>query len=225
MELLGVALSALTPDNPTSGGRTQPENMLAAKPAGAFINDKSGALCGHRSADRLRQEIADFGPSAGAFVDLSSLCFHAFGLGHWERKMTSTCACGAVEITIGKPPEYIYDCNCSLCRKTGAAWGYFAPAEVTSVGETIPFIRKDKLQPIVAIHSCAQCATTTHFVLTDSYKAQHPGIDQIGVNMRLFDPETLVGITVHYPNGKDWSGEGPFGFRRKALKISAKSPW
>lgn len=139
--------------------------------------------------------------------------------------MTSTCACGAVEITVKRPPEFIYDCNCNLCRKTGSAWGYFAPREVTAVGRTTTFVRTDKPVPIVAIHACAQCSSTTHFVLTDTYKAQHPGIDQVGVNMRLFDPDALNGIDVHYPNGKDWSGEGPFGFRRQALKISPETPW
>ncbi len=139
--------------------------------------------------------------------------------------MTSTCACGAVEITIARLPEFIYDCNCSLCRKTGGAWGYFSPRDVVAIGKTVLYVRKDKLQPVVAIHSCEQCSSTTHFALTDTYKVQHPRIDQIGVNMRLFDPETLVGIDVHYPNGKDWSGVGPFSFRRVALHISPDNPW
>lgn len=139
--------------------------------------------------------------------------------------MTSTCACGGVEVTIDKKPDFIYDCNCSLCRKSGGAWGYFTSSLVSAVGTTAPFSRTDKLAPIVEIHSCPICSATTHFTLTDTYKSKHPNVDQVGVNMRLFDPEELAGIDVHYPNGKDWSGEGPFGFRREAMTISADSPW
>ena len=38
--------------------------------------------------------------------------------------MTGTCLCGAVTVTVDDRPDYIHDCNCSLCRKAGAAWGY-----------------------------------------------------------------------------------------------------
>ena len=35
-----------------------PEMCSRRSLAGAFVNDRSGAQCSHRSADRLRQEIA-----------------------------------------------------------------------------------------------------------------------------------------------------------------------
>lgn len=139
--------------------------------------------------------------------------------------MTSSCACGSVQVTIKQKPDFIYDCNCSLCQKVGGAWGYFAPEDVTTKGSTIAFSRTDKSAPIVEIHSCELCAATTHFVLTDVYRAEHPNSDQIGVNMRLFDPELLHGVEVHYPDGRAWSGEGPFGFRREAMTLSLDTPW
>ena len=43
--------------------------------------------------------------------------------------------------------------------------------------------------------------------------------------MRLFDPEALTGIEIHYPDGKAWSGEGPFGFRKPSLVIGPETPW
>ncbi|MEL7128497.1 MAG: aldehyde-activating protein [Pseudomonadota bacterium] len=139
--------------------------------------------------------------------------------------MTSTCACGTIEISIKKTPDFIFDCNCSLCRKVGAAWGYFKSADVSVLGHTASYSRVDTSTPIVEIHSCKVCSATTHFVLTDAYQAKFPDIDQVGVNMRLFDPEALVGVDVQYPNGKDWSGDGPFGFRRNAMTISDEHPW
>lgn len=139
--------------------------------------------------------------------------------------MTSICACGAVSVTIDTKPEFINDCNCSLCRKTGGAWGYFPSAAVKTAGRTVPFVRADKAAPAVEIHSCETCAVTTHFVLTTSFKEQNPAVDQAGVNMRLFDPDDLKGVEVRYPNGKDWTGSGPFGYRRDALTISETSRW
>ena len=139
--------------------------------------------------------------------------------------MTSTCACGNVEVTLTRSPDFIYDCNCSLCRKTGAAWGYFCSAEVHVAGETQAFTRRDTTDPKVDLHACPTCSATTHFVINETYKQAHPELDQIGVNMRLFDPEALKGVEVHYPDGKAWSGDGAFGFRRPKMKVSDAQPW
>lgn len=139
--------------------------------------------------------------------------------------MTGECVCGAVSITIDEKPEFINDCNCGLCRKTGAAWGYFSCASVSARGETTAYNRSDKRDPIVEVYSCNQCACTTHFGLTRSFKQMNPSIDQVGVNMRLFDPDLLHDVEVRFPNGKAWSGEGPFGYRRQAMILSESMPW
>ena len=139
--------------------------------------------------------------------------------------MTGSCLCGAVRVTIDVKPEFINDCNCSLCRKLGGAWGYFPSSSVKTTGNTTCFSRRDKEPPGVEVHSCATCASTTHWVLTKSFKEQNPSVDQMGVNMRLFDLDGLAGVEVRFPNGKDWSGEGSFGYRRKALTIGDGAPW
>lgn len=139
--------------------------------------------------------------------------------------MTNTCACGNVTVTVKERPNFIYDCDCSLCRKSGAAWGYFKTADVQTSGSTIAYSRQDKPVPIVSIHSCSVCGSTTHFTITEAYKSEHPGIDQIGVNMRLFDLEQIEGIEVQYPNGSDWTGEGSFGFRKPAQILNPDNPW
>ena len=139
--------------------------------------------------------------------------------------MTGACLCGAVSITLNARPEFINDCNCSLCRKAGAAWGYFPSSEVTVSGDTVSYVRTDKAAPGVAVHSCAACSATTHWVLIESFKQQHNLPDQTGVNMRLFDPDELSGIEVRYPDGKAWTGDGPFESRRAAMTISDSLPW
>ncbi len=139
--------------------------------------------------------------------------------------MTGSCLCGAVSVTIQEKPAFIHDCSCSLCRKVGAAWGYFNSSQVYTEGDTKPFVRNDKPAPGAQVHTCRSCGTTTHFALTEEFREENPSADQVGVNMRIFDPYELVGIEVRFPNGRDWAGEGPFEYRRNAMTISDSLPW
>ncbi len=139
--------------------------------------------------------------------------------------MTGTCLCGAVRVSIDAKPDYIHDCNCSLCRKSGAAWGYFTGSSAQADGDTEAYVREDKAVPTVEIHSCRQCGTTTHFRPTSSFRQTDDSTSTLGVNMKLFDPDALTGVEVRYPDGKQWNGQGPFGYRRAALEISTASPW
>lgn len=139
--------------------------------------------------------------------------------------MTANCVCGQVEITIDRKPDFINDCDCGLCRKVGAAWGYFAVETVRASGETQSYSRADKDEPSVQIHSCGTCGTTTHFTLTEACKTRQDVVNHVGVNMRLFDSTDLFGLEVRYPSGAAWSGDGPFGYRRQPLTISAEQPW
>jgi hypothetical protein len=42
-----------------------------------------------------------------------------------------SCHCGQIRIEIKKRPDYINECNCTLCSKSGARWAYFHPSEVS----------------------------------------------------------------------------------------------
>ena len=139
--------------------------------------------------------------------------------------MTAACVCGAVRVTIEAPPAFIHDCNCGLCRKVGAAWGYFPFSSVATAGDTLAFERRDKENAGSEIHFCGTCGTTTHFAPTRAFRERNPGADEMGVNMRLFDPVTLEGVELRFPNGRDWPGQGPFGYRRPSMTIHARSPW
>lgn len=139
--------------------------------------------------------------------------------------MTGNCLCGAVSVTIDAKPEFIHDCNCSLCRKSGGAWGYMPPAMVSVSGDTVSFLRTDKQNAAAELHSCPTCGTTTHWELSEACKDQNPSVDLMGVNMRVFDPIELKGVEIRFPDGKEWSGEGPFGYRREAMTITDNAPW
>ena len=125
-----------------------------------------------------------------------------------------TCLCGQIRIEIQNPPAYINACNCTLCRKSGAHWAYFHPAEVTIQGATTTWSRTDKPDPAADIQSCPNCESTTHFTLTASAVTRF-GNTQMGVNMLLADERDLAGIELRYPDGAAWTGETDFTYDRQ----------
>lgn len=134
--------------------------------------------------------------------------------------MTLECFCGGVEVTTAHKPEFVHACNCDLCRKTGARWGYFDPVQVSVKGGSASYRRHDKAQPAVDVHFCATCGSTTHFRLTDAAAAVH-GDTMMGVNVGLADEAELAGIELRYPDGKNWAGEGAFGYVRGSRILGA----
>lgn len=127
--------------------------------------------------------------------------------------MTFTCFCSAVTLETAGKPEFVHACNCDLCRKTGARWGYFAPDEVVVTGTTATYRRTDKPQPGVDVHFCPKCGSTTHFRLTEAAVARHGDV-MMGINAGLAEEAALAGVELRYPDGKNWSGEGEFGYVR-----------
>jgi hypothetical protein len=129
-----------------------------------------------------------------------------------------SCLCGQIRVETSKPPDYIHECNCTLCSKAGARWGYFHPSEVSVEGKAQGYCREDKDDPAALLQFCAKCGSTTHFVLTAKAVAKF-GNTLIGVNMRLADERDLAGIELRYPDGQAWSGDGAFDYVQKARII------
>jgi len=133
----------------------------------------------------------------------------------------ATCQCGAVSVSVPAVPDFINDCNCDLCRKSGGAWGYYAEADVAVSGSTQAYGRADTADPNLFIHFCPTCGATTHWLLSESYKARNPGRDRAGVNMRLFGSGDLDRVELRFPDGKAWNGTGPYGYRRQAFALGS----
>lgn len=123
--------------------------------------------------------------------------------------MVGSCHCGKVIVTLARSPDYINLCDCSLCRKSGGAWGYFRHDDVDVIGQTRSYRRNDAGLPKVEMHFCDDCGTTSHWHMTEC----NPG-PQVGVNMRLFDPAALRGTEVRTLDGANWPGTGPASHRR-----------
>lgn len=129
-----------------------------------------------------------------------------------------SCLCGQIRVQTARQPDFIHECNCTLCSKSGAQWAYFHPYEVSVEGEAQGYSREDKDDPGARLQFCASCGVTTHFVLTANAAAKHGDV-VMGVNMRLADESDLAGVELRYPDGRAWSGSGGFGYVREARII------
>ena len=125
-----------------------------------------------------------------------------------------SCLCGQVRIKLEKRPDFIHECNCSMCSKTGARWGYFQPSDVSVERAANGYRREDKDSPNAQVQFCPTCGSTTHFVLTSDAVSKF-GNSLMGVNMWLANESDLTGIELRYPDGRAWSGQGDFSYVRE----------
>jgi len=135
------------------------------------------------------------------------------------RKLMASCQCGAVNIELNHKPDFVNDCNCSLCARFGALWGYYDPADVSIVGTTTSYVRPDRSAPVVEVHTCITCEVTTHWALTQAHQDSTGISDKMGVNMRLFDKSDLRGVELRFPDGLAWDGEQTYGYVKPATTL------
>jgi hypothetical protein len=100
----------------------------------------------------------------------------------------TSCHCGAVKLEVrGMVTEYT-DCNCSLCRRYGALWGYFVPEDVkiTGVDQLESYQWGDRT---IRLNRCTVCGCVMH------WSPNVPNRPKLGINLRLADPDLLEAAT------------------------------
>lgn len=109
---------------------------------------------------------------------------------------TAVCHCGAVSVDVPDVPETLTDCNCSLCRRTGALWAYYTLASVRFSGhpdQTEAYLWGDKMLRTVR---CKNCGIVTHWEPVDTEAG-----GRMGVNARNFAPSELENVRVRRFDG------------------------
>ena len=98
----------------------------------------------------------------------------------------ASCHCGAIRLHLAAAPDVVTDCPCSICRRYGVRWAYYAPEQVRIVapaaGDDV-YVWGDRE---IGFHRCKVCGCVTHWA------ALEPGADRMGVNARLMDPDVLA---------------------------------
>lgn len=110
----------------------------------------------------------------------------------------ASCHCSHVKMEIARTPTRVTDCNCSICRRYGVLWAYYAPSRVRFTGGKASAVYKwgDKR---LEFHHCPKCFCLTHWASVDQAR------NRMGVNARLMPPEILAKARLRHLDGaKTW---------------------
>ena len=101
----------------------------------------------------------------------------------------AACHCTAVRLEITDLPDWVLDCNCTLCRRYGAIWSYPEVGTVkivTGQDATDTYVWGDGG---LAFHRCRQCGCVMYM---EAVREKPPFI--YGVNARMIptlDPKSV----------------------------------
>ena len=110
--------------------------------------------------------------------------------------MNLSCHCGSVKIEVANKPKSLTSCNCSVCNRYGALWGYYNPEQVlVDIGEggISKYCWGDKC--INFIH-CDICGCITHYETTEKVSDA-----KVVVNFRMANPSEIEGIKIRKFDG------------------------
>jgi len=117
------------------------------------------------------------------------------------------CHCGAVRLSLPDRPVEVTECSCSICRRLGARWAYYAPQQVRvhNIGATEPYVWGDRM---LAFHRCRACGCTTHWQSLDAARAR------MAINARMIDDMDWTAVRIRqFDGGAAWTylddGPGP----------------
>lgn len=108
----------------------------------------------------------------------------------------TSCHCGAVGILLPSPPDFVVDCNCSICRRNGALWAFYAPDSLQLIGHPDYTTAYVWGQGTIRTMRCKTCGCVTHWEPIELADAQH-----FGINMRNAEPSVLEGVRVRKFDG------------------------
>ncbi|MBM7034898.1 GFA family protein [Vibrio ulleungensis] len=110
----------------------------------------------------------------------------------------ASCHCGNVQIVLPKLTDTATECNCSICFRYGARWGYFTEKDLTiSVGSmgVQSYTHGDRM---IAFVHCRQCGCLTH------YTSVNTGPDsRVAVNYRMIDSGLHNKLRIRHFDGAD----------------------
>lgn len=112
--------------------------------------------------------------------------------------MKITCHCRNIEIEVTTPVQ-VTSCNCSICSRYNALWGYYKPEQVTiSVGTAgqESYIWGDRELEFVR---CSKCGCVTHY-----RTAPGQPDPRIAVNFRMAQEGEVENVAVRFFDGKNF---------------------
>lgn len=109
----------------------------------------------------------------------------------------ASCHCGEVVLKTKNPPDSLTNCNCSICNRLGAVWGYYSADTVEvklgNSGSKYSWGKKN-----IIYHSCSVCSCTTHYTAVGN-----EGGRRLAINTRMASVSSTKNIPVRYFDGAD----------------------
>ena len=110
--------------------------------------------------------------------------------------ISASCHCGAVRIHVRRAPRTVTNCNCSICRRYGALWAYYAASSVRIESPKRSLEGYSWRQRIRVYFRCKTCGCVTHYKYRKN--ADRRGV---AVNAANFGPEVLKGVAIRNLDG------------------------
>ncbi len=108
-----------------------------------------------------------------------------------------SCHCGAVHWRFTAEIDGATACNCTVCRRYGALWGYDFEGEGVSVaGETQAYVRGRAIE----FHFCRTCGCVAFW---RARELDGEGRRRLAVNLRLAAPEAVARVPIDHFDGLD----------------------
>ena len=113
--------------------------------------------------------------------------------------LEGSCHCGEVTWTYELQLESVTACNCTLCSRYGALWGYgFLNQGINVSGITSKYMRDRKLS---SYNFCTNCGCLTHYLFNS--EDEH-GRRKIAVNLRMISDRMLIEkLPIDHFDGRD----------------------
>ena len=112
--------------------------------------------------------------------------------------LLADCHCGRIRIELSGPPEYLVDCNCSICRRYGALWAFYdlSGSRIEGASEhAAGYVWGPRT--ITTFH-CRHCGCVTHWEPLEPQAGS-----KFAINARLLEPGAVEGVRVRRFDGAD----------------------
>ncbi|QLE86977.1 aldehyde-activating protein [Shewanella sp. Scap07] len=111
--------------------------------------------------------------------------------------MDLSCHCGNVHIKVTQPPSSLTACNCSICFRFAALWGYYQPEEVTvTVKQTVSTYQWG--DRCIDFYHCDTCGCATHYLTNNKVPDT-----KFGINFRMANRLDCEAIPKRHFDGAD----------------------
>ena len=109
----------------------------------------------------------------------------------------ASCHCGGVVLKTVNSPETVTSCNCSICHRIGALWGYYTAGEV-EIAQDKKGLKYSWGKKNLTFHSCTDCGCTTHYT-----SVNENGTYRVAINTRMAPLSATKNIPIRYFDGAD----------------------